>query len=126
MSAPESNGRQGLVLNTLHVAIAAVLLFLSFLIHGVVPGFSADASAALGFLFFFYLGIPAVLVGIGTLVWSILAKGQWLSQLGLSLVAATILMVINVWAGAIASFSYLSFGVWALVQRIRQSRRTDS
>ena len=116
--------RREFALNGLHVVLAVVLLVMTFLIHGRVPGLSADESAALGFLVFFGVGIPLVLGGCGILVWSLLAQGKRFTALGVVLVLTGILMTMNVWAGVVASVSYLSFAVWAFGERLRNGRRT--
>ncbi len=109
-----------LVLNGLHIVLAAFLLLMSFLVHGRVPGLSADESAALGFLLFFFLALPALLIGVGTVLWSIFAEAKWMGALAASLVATAILVVMNVWAGLLASLTYFSFGIWTLLHRIRE------
>ncbi|MBT8401742.1 MAG: hypothetical protein KJO98_14785, partial [Rhodothermia bacterium] len=106
----------------IHMALAAMLLLMAFLIHGRVPGLSADETAALGFLMFFGVGLPAMLIGIGTVVFSLLTEGRWLGVLTGALVLTTIMVLANVWTGLIASLSYLTLGVWALVQRVRDAK----
>lgn len=93
---------------------------MSFLAHGRVPGLSADASAALGFLFFFGFGLPVLLIVIGTFAMSVHAGEKWLGVLAASLLVTAVLTMINVWTGVLGSLGYLSFAVWALVHRLRR------
>ena len=104
------------ILLILHLAFAAFLLFISFLAHGRVPGLTADESAALGFLFFFGLGLPVLLIGIGTVLMSIYVGKKLFVTLSVLLLVSTIFAFINVWTGMFASLVYLSLVVWALFQ----------
>jgi hypothetical protein len=107
------------ILLILHLALAAFLLFVSFLADGQVPGLTADESAALGFLFFFGLGLPVLLIGFGTVLMSIYVGQKLFAMLAVMLLASTILASINVWTGSLASLAYFSLGVWALIQSMR-------
>jgi hypothetical protein len=117
MSGSESGRPLESVLIGLHLLLAAVLLFVSLLAHGQVPGLSADESAALGFLFFFGIGIPALLIGITTLVMSIYLGKRIFLALAASMLVTAVFALINVWTGLFASLCYLSMGIWAVVQR---------
>ena len=108
-----------LVLPALHVLLSAVLTLISVLAHGPVPGLSADESAALGFIFFFFLGLPLVLIGVGTLVWSLLSKDNMHAALA-GLLVVSVVAVANLWTGILASLAYLSLAVWTMAQRLRQ------
>ncbi len=119
MSSPNSTQVRELALGSLHILLAVVLVLASLLAHGRVPGLTADESAALGFIFFFGLGVPLVLIGVGTLAWSLLSKDTWNVALAGSLVVAVVAMA-NVWTGVLASLVYLSFAVWAIMQRLQR------
>lgn len=108
-----------LVITVLHISLAAVLVLVSLVAHGRVPGLSADESAALGFIFFFGVGVPLVLIGVGTLAWSLLSKDKRDVALGASLVVSAV-AVTNVWTGVLASLAYLSLAVWTMAQRLRR------
>jgi hypothetical protein len=109
-----------LILLILHLALAAFLLFVSLLAHGRVPGLTVDESAALGFVFFFGLGLPVLLIGLSTLVMSIYVGQQLFSVLATLLLVSTIFAAINVWTGLFSSLGYMSLCVWALIQRVRR------
>ena len=80
---------------------------------------TADESAALGFVFFFGLGLPLVLVSVGTLVWSLLSKDEWYVALAASLLVSFVATA-NVWTGVLVSLTYLSLASWTMAQRLRQ------
>ena len=103
----------------LHIVLAAAMVLISLLAHGRVPGMTADESAALGFLFFFGLGLPLVLIAVGTIVWSLLSRDKRYVALAGSLVVSVV-AVVNVWTGVLVSLTYLSLAVWTMAQRLHQ------
>ena len=98
------------------MALAAFLLFMSFLANGRVPGLTADESAALGFLFFFGLGLPLLLLVLATFVMSIYIENKLFIMLAALLFLSSILAFINVWSGLCSSLVYLCLSVWALLK----------
>ena len=119
-ASPDSGNTRDLVLLAVHIAFGLLLLGLSFLFHGRIPGFSADESAALGFLMFFGLGLPLLIIAVVTCAASVFAGGRYLGLLAISLFATLVLAVLNVWTGIVASLAYLAFGLWTLVQSLKR------
>jgi hypothetical protein len=111
---PSSRSTRDLVLIGLHIAFALFLLLLSFILHGRIPGYSAEESAALGFLLFFGLGLPLVLIAIAICSASVFAGGRYLGVLAVSMLGTFVFSVLNVWTGIAASLAYLAFAVWTL------------
>lgn len=108
------------ILQGLHVVFALFLLLVAFPLHGRVPGMSADESAALGFLLFFGLGLPALVMAVGILAASILARWRWSGTLAGTLVVSVVFTMLSVWTGIAASLGYLGFASWVVVDRKRQ------
>lgn len=119
VSTPTLVDARKVLLSGLHILLAAAMVLLSLLAHGRVPGMTADESAALGFVFFFGLGLPLVLVSVGTLVWSLLSKDEWYVALAASLLVSFVATA-NVWTGVLVSLTYLSLASWTMAQRLRQ------
>lgn len=118
MSTPKSYRLGEMLLCGLHIVLAAFLLVISLVVHEVkVPGFSADEGAALGYVLFFGLGLPLLVIAIGTFVASVLSKKKWIHILAIFLIVVPALSILNVWTGLLASVSYLTFAVWTLVRR---------
>lgn len=119
VSTPTVVDARKVLLAGLHILLAAAMVLLSLLQHGRVPGMTADESAALGFVFLFGLGLPLVLVAVGTLVWSLLSKDKWYVALAASLLVSFVATA-NVWTGVLASLTYLALATWTMAQRLRQ------
>lgn len=112
---PDSGRRHNAVLVGLHIAFALFLLAMSFLVHGRLPGFTADESAAMGYLLFFGLGLPAFLIATAVCVLSVLRGGSQLGLLALALVISSALAVFSPWTGVMAALAYFSFAIWVLI-----------
>ncbi|MBT8142971.1 MAG: hypothetical protein KJO88_11455 [Gammaproteobacteria bacterium] len=117
VGTPNSKNTRDLVLIWAHLAFALFLLLLSFLLHGRIPGFSADESAALGFLLFFGLGLPILLIAIVICAVSVFSDGKYLGRLAISMIVTFVFTTLNMWTGIVASLAYLAFVFWALLQR---------
>ncbi len=126
MTTPESKRLRVIFLLWTHIALALFLLLLSFVIHGRVPGFTADASAALGFMIFFGLGLPLLLIAFAVFVASIISSGRYLGLLAFAMMATALLASFNVWTGIVGSLSYLAFAIWALKQLHENDGKNNS
>ena len=92
---------------------------MSLVAHGRVPGMSADASAALGYVIFFGLGLPLALLAVGILIWSIFSDDKSDNILA-AVLFVSIICLVNVWSGVIASLAYFSLSVRTMSQRLQK------
>lgn len=121
MAAPGSKSTRNIVLISMHLALACFLLMLSFLLHGNVPGLTADESAGLGFLLMFGLGPPILAIAVGTCAISVFVGGRHLGILAASMLVTVVFAAFNVWTGVAASLGYIVFAALTLAKELQRT-----